>query len=357
MKGGSVPRRTRDEGFAMMFVLFLVALVVIGSSVAVLDTLTEGRREREAEMIWRGKQYQRAIGMYYRKFGRFPTSLDDLVKEQDGEIRFLREAYKNPMNNTDGSWRFIYVTPAGQLIGSVQYVSLQQMAFLDQQRQMGLTTGAAPGVTGGTNADNSGNDAGTQGGNNSALTNIPLGSISAGGSVNLNNLSPSQLQALQSQLQGLSSQQLQALAAQFQGQIPAQLQSQLQQMLQQQGQNPQQSGGSSSFGQQAQGQPGGNGGIGVQESSDSDNSTDANGQVIGGFIVGVAGKQNKASIKVYKGGATYKRWEFIFNPLEQTQTIGTAPVGATNPAAASANGQPQTPNQPPQQPQIPQQPQ
>ena len=361
MRGVSVPRRAKDEGFAIMFVLFLMALVIVGSSVAVLDTLTEGRREREAEMIWRGKQYQRAIGMYYRKFGRFPTSLDDLVKEQDGEIRFLREAYKNPMNNVDGSWRFIYVTPAGQLIGSVQYVSLQQMAFLDQQRQMGLATGAAAAAAGGANpADNSGNDAGDQSGANPAnpsLANGNIASLLANGNL-LSNPNIANLLASS----GLSSAQIASLIANGNAanvQIPPQLQAQVQELLQQQqGQSPQQTGGSSFFTQQPQGQPGANGGgIGVQESSDSDNSTDANGEVIGGFIIGVAGKQDKPSIKVYKGGATYKRWEFIFNPLEQTQTIGTAPVGGANPAAASANGQPQTPNQPPQQPQIPQQPQ
>ncbi len=319
MKSVSAEKRAGNEGFAMLFVLFLMALVVIGSSVAVLDRLTEGRREKEAEMIWRGKQYQRAIGMYYRKLGRFPTSVDDLVKVQNGELRFLREAYKNPMNKEDGTWRFIYVTPAGQLIGSVQYVSLQQMAFLDQQRQMGLGTGAATGTPVGTDAstgtsDTSGNAAGAQSGTNPANANLPNGS-------------------------------------------PANPQT----APQPQGQNPQQPGGSSFFSQPLQAQPGtsASGGIGVQESSGSSDSTDSNGEVIGGFIIGVAGKQDKPSIKVYKGGATYKRWEFIFNPLEQVQTIGTTLIGPqTNPAGTLPNGQPQIPNQPPQQqPQVPQQPQ
>lgn len=345
------------QGYALVFVLFLMALIIIGSSTAALDTLTEGRRQKEAEMIWRGKQYQRAIGLYYKKFGRFPTSIDDLVKAQNGEVRFLREAYKNPMNKEDGTWRFIYVTPAGQLIGSVQYVSLQQMALLDQQRKMGIVSAQAAlgleeqatglaGTPGDTdNSDNgSGAGAGAQAGNNPTLSNIPLGGISAGGGLNLNSLSPSQLQALQSQLQGLSPQQVQALESQFQGQVPPQLQSQLQ------GQNSSQTGGSPFLTQ-----PGANptGGIGVQESSNSSDSTDENGQVIGGFIIGVAGKQDKPSIKVYKGGKTYKRWEFIFNPLEQVQTIGTISSGPTSTTGAP-NGPTSSPMQPPQIPQQPQ---
>jgi hypothetical protein len=356
-------RKAPEKGYAILFVLFLVALVLIGSSTIVLDSLTEGRREREAQMIWRGKQYERAIRMYYRQFGRFPASVDDLVKVQDGQFRFLREAYKNPMNTQDGSWRFIYVTPAGQLIGSVQYVSLQQMAFLDQQRRMGLTpnapsSGSANGADGSDAADNSGSDTGAQAGGNPALTNIPLGGISSSGNLSLNNLNPSQLQALQSQLQGLSPQQVQALEAQFQGQIPPQLQSQLQQM---QAQNSSQPGGSSFFTQ-----PGANpsGGIGVQESSDSSQSTDEEGPVVGGFIIGVGGKENKASIKIYKGGTTYKHWEFIFNPLEQVAVMGAAGVSGSAPGTNIGTGMapmpvqaPTTPSIPQGQPQTPQQPQ
>src|ERR1700738_2723992 len=81
---------------------------------------TERKREKEEEMIWRGKQYVRAIKLFYRKNGRFPTSLDDLTKPKMGSLRFLRQAYKDPMNKEDGSWRLIYVGPAGPLIGSLK---------------------------------------------------------------------------------------------------------------------------------------------------------------------------------------------------------------------------------------------
>lgn len=311
--GNRVSSKAGSEGYALLFVLFLMALVIIGASTAVLDSLTEGRRAREAETIWRGKQYQRAIGLYYKKFGRFPTTVDDLVKVQNGELRFLREAYPNPMNTKDGTWRFIYVTPAGQLIGSVQYVSLQQMAFIDQQRRMGLNAGPT-GAAAGT-ADNS-----------DTSNDVPSGT--AIGGTNLPNVNAT------GGAYGQGAGSIQA-SPQFPGQNP---------------QTPQQ-GSPSLFGQQAPGGTNSSGGIGVQESS---GSTDANGQVIGGFIIGVAGMQDKPSLKVYKGGATYKRWEFIFNPLEQVRTIGTTTTAPTNPAGMPLNGQPQTPNQP-QPPQMPQQ--
>ena len=79
-------------------------------------------------------------------------------------------------------------------------------------------------------------------------------------------------------------------------------------------------------------------------------ASESSGQVLGGFIVGVASKIDKPSLKTYKGGATYKQWEFIYNPLEQVQTIGGGAIigGATG----NANGFGLPVPQPPQ-PQIP----
>ena len=112
--------QNKQGGYALLLVVFLLALVVVGTMSVSLRVLTEGRREKEQEMIWRGKQYTRGIKLYYRKLGRFPTSMDDLVKPKIGNLRFMRQAYKDPMNKEDGSWRLIYVGPAGNLIGSLK---------------------------------------------------------------------------------------------------------------------------------------------------------------------------------------------------------------------------------------------
>jgi hypothetical protein len=112
--------RSKQGGYALLLVVFLTALVVVGTMSIGLRILTQGRREKEQEMIWRGKQYTRGIKLYYRKLGRFPNSMDDLVKPKVGNLRFMRQAYKDPMNKEDGSWRLIYVGPAGNLIGSLK---------------------------------------------------------------------------------------------------------------------------------------------------------------------------------------------------------------------------------------------
>ncbi len=81
-----------------MMVVFFTALLLVATMVAAPRILLEGKREKEKEMIWRGHQYVRGVKLYYRKMGRFPTSIDDLIKPKTGSLRFMRQAYKDPMN-------------------------------------------------------------------------------------------------------------------------------------------------------------------------------------------------------------------------------------------------------------------
>lgn len=133
-------RRSRAEaGYALLVVMFFAAMMLLAASVAVPRLLTQGRREKEDEMIWRGEQHVRAIRLYYRKFGRFPKSLEDLSTAKNN-IRFLRKPYKDVMNREDGSWRMIYVGPIGQLIGSVTRVATSGVPLAAQNQPPGQQT-------------------------------------------------------------------------------------------------------------------------------------------------------------------------------------------------------------------------
>ncbi|MFQ5776617.1 MAG: hypothetical protein ACE5IP_01270 [Terriglobia bacterium] len=109
--------RKRQAGYALLVVLLLASLILISLATAVPRILTQGQREREEELIFRGKQYQRAIGLYYKKFARFPLKLDDLLETNDRA--YLRRLFRDPMT-PDGEWRVIRVGPGGELIGSQQ---------------------------------------------------------------------------------------------------------------------------------------------------------------------------------------------------------------------------------------------
>src|SRR6202008_4253371 len=127
MKRFSAKRAAKrgQEGYALGMLLFSLALLVLSMAAAAPTVMNEIRRDKEEEMIWRGKQYVRGIRLYVRYYQthggvtKFPTSIEDLTKNKVG-IRFMRQAYKDPMNPVDGSWRFIYVGPNGQLIGSLK---------------------------------------------------------------------------------------------------------------------------------------------------------------------------------------------------------------------------------------------
>ncbi len=106
-----------EHGYALLILLLMVALLSFAAAVAVPRVLVQGQREKEEEMIFRGEQYARAIGLHYKRFGRFPSKLEELV-EPKNNIRFLRQLYKNPMSR-DGEWRLLRVAPDGSILGSM----------------------------------------------------------------------------------------------------------------------------------------------------------------------------------------------------------------------------------------------
>ncbi len=93
----------RDGGYAMVVLLIGIAIMGILMSVAMPAWRTMMRREREEELIFRGQQYARAIGLFQRKFaGAYPPSIDFLIQQ-----RFLRKKYKDPMTK-DGEFQLLY---------------------------------------------------------------------------------------------------------------------------------------------------------------------------------------------------------------------------------------------------------
>lgn len=147
-------RKRGEGGYGLLLVVFLITVLLILVVSVAPNILNAGRREQEKEMIWRGKQYTRGVKLYYRKNGRFPTSLDDLTKPKIGSLRFMRQAYKDPTNTTDGSWRFIYLGAAGQLIGSLkpqqQNLQVPQLGGIGTPANAlnGTVSPAQPGISG-----------------------------------------------------------------------------------------------------------------------------------------------------------------------------------------------------------------
>ncbi len=87
---------TRTHGYAMAALLVALSVMAVMLSIAMPVWQTLVRREREAELVFRGEQYMLAIDLYSRRTGGYPTSLDAL---RTG--RYIRQLYKDPITGED----------------------------------------------------------------------------------------------------------------------------------------------------------------------------------------------------------------------------------------------------------------
>jgi type II secretory pathway pseudopilin PulG len=141
------PAHPSEEGFTLLAVIFLVALLTIALAIALPRVTKEIQRDREIETMHRGKQYARAVKLYYKKFGAYPPTVDALVKTNN--IRFLRKRYTDPMTGVD-DWKPV-------LYG--QNKAPTAMGFFGQPLTGSTVAGIGPsggnGVTGATSASSS----------------------------------------------------------------------------------------------------------------------------------------------------------------------------------------------------------
>lgn len=83
-----------SAGYAMAALLVALGVMSVAATIAMPVWHQAARREKEAELIFRGEQYVRAISLFQRRTGpgALPPDVDFLV-----ENRFLRKAYRDPM--------------------------------------------------------------------------------------------------------------------------------------------------------------------------------------------------------------------------------------------------------------------
>ena len=309
------PETNTEDGYLLLTVLVMVFLVLLALSVAAPRVAKEIQRDKEEEAIQRGLQYKRAIKLYYKKFGAYPSDIKQL--ENTNQIRFLRKRYKDPITGQD-DWRLIHmgeakVPPMG-FFGQPLQVGLSSASTGPGLNGGGATTGLyapnTPGVggattgTNGTSGDASGNPSSSGnssfGFNNNSNSNT-LGSSSTGSSgFGFNNNS-------NSNTPGSSST------------------------------------GSSGFGFNNNSTPSA-GGVGVTPTGTNGpgaSTAGGNGTFGGGPIVGVGIPVKKNSLIEYHKQKKYSDWEFVYDPQEDLLMAAGAGItngGNVNGAGANSNG-------------------
>lgn len=114
-----------ERGFTYLMVLFIVAIVGAGLAVAGTMWETAARREKEAELLFVGHQYRKAIERYYLAGPRqYPGALEDLLKDprKPNTARYLRRIYSDPISGKP--WAIVNA-PSGGIMG-VHSVSEEQ---------------------------------------------------------------------------------------------------------------------------------------------------------------------------------------------------------------------------------------
>ncbi len=104
-----------EAGYTLAVVMVFTSVLLVTLSGAVINWQKAMQREREEELIYRGKQFMRAVELWQRKFpGTYPTTIDALLSTNNS--RFLRKKWKDPITNSD-EWRLLKMNPDGSISG------------------------------------------------------------------------------------------------------------------------------------------------------------------------------------------------------------------------------------------------
>jgi hypothetical protein len=107
--------RSSERGSALLIVFLFAAVVAIMLYREMPVAVFESQRQKEQMLIDRGAQYKRGVKLFYRKFGMYPASIEQL--ENTNRLRFLRHRFKDPFTGKD-DWRLLHMGPGGMLVDS-----------------------------------------------------------------------------------------------------------------------------------------------------------------------------------------------------------------------------------------------
>ncbi|HKY31436.1 MAG TPA: type II secretion system protein [Candidatus Polarisedimenticolia bacterium] len=110
---GRTASRDPESGHLLVALMVLIAVMLILLTVTGQSWVFIVRRDAEAELIFRGEEYARAIEFYKKELGSYPLELKTLMQPGPHRHRFIRRLYKDPLAD-DGKWGSLYLSPTGK---------------------------------------------------------------------------------------------------------------------------------------------------------------------------------------------------------------------------------------------------
>jgi type II secretory pathway pseudopilin PulG len=87
--------QNQQSGYMLITLMLMVSLAALALLAILPDKALQIKRDQEEEMCHRGTEYMRAIQHFYKKFGRYPTRVEEL--ENTNNMRFIRKRFKDPL--------------------------------------------------------------------------------------------------------------------------------------------------------------------------------------------------------------------------------------------------------------------
>lgn len=139
--------RRAQAGFTYPTMLLLVALLGVGLAATGMLWRTTAQREKEAELLFIGHAFRRAIGSYHEAtpgpVKQYPRRLEDLLLDtrQPTLTRHLRRIYADPMTG-DSRWGLV-LSPEGGIMGVYslsEETPLKRAGFSEEDQGFEATT-------------------------------------------------------------------------------------------------------------------------------------------------------------------------------------------------------------------------
>jgi type II secretory pathway pseudopilin PulG len=106
-----------SAGYTFPLMLVIVSAMAFAASRLELAVSYRLKRDKEEELLFRGRAYLKAIQAFYAQNQQYPRRLDELAGDrQSAKRQYIRQLYKDPM--TGGDFKTI-LTPEGTVAGVV----------------------------------------------------------------------------------------------------------------------------------------------------------------------------------------------------------------------------------------------